>query len=147
MRWLKHGCDQSMLIWSDLIWGIFNTKRKLLLFFLHLLYFFSFLKVSYLESQSIQHFSLLPLTWADVPLREVIVPGQYPLYLSGGGGCGRPQTPGCCGGGGRGCRAVSDPALKFPNHAALAAHTPARCARIHRLGQEDPPGPGAALHL
>lgn len=101
-------------------------------------------KQSYLESQNIQHVSLLPLTWADVALCKIIMPGQNPLYLPGGGGRGRPQSPGCCC---EGCAAVSDLALKFPNHAALIAQMPARCAGIHRLGQKDPPGLGAALHL
>lgn len=99
---------------------------------------------SYLESHGIQHFPLLPLTWTDVPLCKIIVRGEYPLYLPGGDGRGRPQTPRRCA---RGCRAAPDPALKFPNHAALVAQLPALCAGIHRLGQEDSPGLGAALHL
>lgn len=66
---------------------------------------------SHLQSKSIQHFSLLPLTWTDVPLGEVVMSGQDPLDLSGGENRRSPDAPhrqGCC-------FALADPRLKFPN--------------------------------
>ena len=100
---------------------------------------------SYLQPQDVQHFSLLPLTWPDVPLREVIMPGEDPLDLSGAGGRGGAQSPG------RGAqspgRGAQSPGPKSPHHAALVTQMPARRAGAHRPGQEQPPGLGAALHL
>ena len=48
---------------------------------------------SYLQPQRVQHLPLLPLTWADVPLGEVVVPGQHPINLPGGPARGGPKTP------------------------------------------------------
>ena len=48
---------------------------------------------SYLQPQNVQHLPLLPLTWADVPLGEVVVPGQHPIDLPGGPARGGPEAP------------------------------------------------------
>ena len=74
---------------------------------------------SYLQPQSVQHLPLLPLTWADVPLGEVVVPWQHPIDLPGGPARGGPEATdrGSPEAPDRGSARLAglDPTRKFPN--------------------------------